>query len=230
MTKELLMNVLKEDENGGNGEIVFQDEDTIQYSDYHDSIDIKFRLESACIDSKIAKLIHISTHLNLSAEYVIAVLKKAFGVDYYNAVCTLSAIIIPTNEKEFEEMLQICSQEGEDLTEFYSYPGDSLVGIMYHAHQIVFIHAACIKRIAEEIASGNKYEIRSEFECGILTTLIHEMRHLMFVNPFLCGDKYKGQESEESVEEFSLRAYEMLGELKHFPINSKEKNNEIQNL
>lgn len=221
MRREDVLYVLQMDANDKNGEILDITEESATYFDYNSDTEIEFRFEEACTDEHMRSLIHIGSgaaNNKLTANYVIAVLKKAFGDDYFDAICTLSGIIIVSNEDEFKQMLKESIHTSDEADEWYDWEeNQEYVGRMFTAHQIVFINENAVAKGAKEL-SFDKYEERKEYEIGMLVTLIHEMRHLMLdTNPFLPEDEFPEElREEDAVENFARQAYENLGKLRRW--------------
>lgn len=219
MTKNEVCNVIKEDEENGYGEILDVTDDYAIYYDYQSDIETTFRFEESCTDEYVKSIIHIGKDAKtrgLKEEFIVNVLKKAFGDDYFDAICTLSGIIIPSTEKEFKQMLNDSIRTSDDVEEWYEWEDNNeCVGRMLTCHQIVFINENLIAQKSKELAFS-KYEEKKEYEIGILVTLLHEMRHLMLdTNPFLPEDEFTEEmKSEDSVEAFARERYEALDDLK----------------
>lgn len=219
MRKEDVISVLTADENDGNGEILEITDDYVAYCDYTEGTTKEFRFDTSCTDDYMTGLIKIgtgATNRGLTNGFIVNVLKRTFGDDYVDAVCTLAGIIIPSNEKEFKQMLTDTIRTGDDVDEWYEWAdNEHYVGKMLTQHQIVVINESVIYKISKEM-SENDYEEQKEYQIGILTTLLHEMRHLMLdTNPFLPEDEFPEElREEDAVERFAIERYESLGELK----------------
>lgn len=222
MKKRKILNELEEDIELDNGEIINETDKNITYYDYKSENTITFQFEEACTDKYVKSLIHIgesAKNRGLTPNFIINVLKKAFGDLYYDAICTLSGIIIPSNEKEFNEMLQASFRTSDIATEWYDYfEENNIVGKMYYTHQIVFINEAAISDLSKELSDDGISSETDEYETGMIMTLLHEMRHLMLDTNILLSEEIipLTENSEEAVENFSRQQYEKLGELKHF--------------
>lgn len=222
MTKNDVMTETQIDENNGNGEILEVTDDYVSYFDYEHDITITFRFAESITDEYMRSIIKIGANAKnkgLTQDFIIDVLKKVFKDDYNDAVCALSGIMVPSNEKEYYEMFDGLIRTGDNAREFYDYDDENhCVGRMFFAHQIVFINeaviAGCAKNLGDEIISE-----KEEYETGVIMTLIHEIRHLMMdTHIFLPEDEFPPSESsEDAVEEFCRNEYEKLGELKRFP-------------
>lgn len=219
MKREDMISVLTEDEKNGQGEII---EITDEYVSYYDCVDDstkEFRFEEACTDEYVKSLIRLGEGVKkhgLTEQFIVDVLKKAFGDDYYDAVCTMTGIIIPSNEEEFRQMLKDVIRTGDDVDEWYEWcENEHCVGKMLHQHQIVLINEEEIRNMAKELAY-DKWSEKREYDIGIIVTIVHEMRHLMLdTNPFLSEEEFPEEmRTEESVEAFARERYEALGDLK----------------
>jgi len=219
MKKVDVLAVLNKDMLDGNGEIIEETENYIRYFEYSTDMETKYRFEERISDEIVKQLIHVgdsASKYGLTKDHIIAVLKKVFGDDYPDAVCTLSGIIIPSNENEFYEMLDKSNGVSDDMREWYDWENEEeFVGHMFSAHQIALVNECKIASTTKEMCGvGHLYN--DEYQIGIMTTLIHEMRHLMLeTNVFLPEDEFPESEKEEdSVEEFCRLKYETLGNLR----------------
>ena len=219
MTKNDVIETLTKDSSEKNGEIIETTETYVEYMDYQSEIETKFRFEETFSDEEMRKLIFIGKGASencLTKEFIIDVLKKAFGDDYFDATCTLSGIMIPSNEEEFDSMLEAINTTSDDMREWHQWADEEgLIGHTFVAHQIAMINESAVAAVAKEV-SDDSFPYEKEYQIGMLTTLIHEMRHLMLeTNPFLPEDEFPESEKEErAVEEFGLLKYESLGKLK----------------
>lgn len=227
MKKEEVIKELTEDEKNGNGEIIDKTDDYIQYLDYQTDAETQYRYEESCNDEYVRGLIHIGKKARdrgLEEDYIIDVLKKGFGDWYYDAICTLSGIIIPSDETEFKEMIDESIRTNDNADEYYDYGEESdVVGKMYFLHQMVFINEEKIESMSKELADEIFTE-DEEYQTGIVMTILHEMRHLMLeTHMFISEDQIPlSENAEDAVEEFAVKAYESLGSLKYW----KEQNYE----
>lgn len=221
MEREPLLAALTEDAKEGNGEIINQDNDSVVYLDYEDDVEFSFRYAESCTDNYVKALIHIGKSAKdegLAEDFILKVLHKAFGSSLPDAVCTLSGIIIPSDEDEFFQMMEECNRSGDAMVEFYDYGEyENLVGMCFYSHQIVFVNEPMIRQISEEC--GDKIiSAEEEYQTGILMTLIHEMRHQMLdCNHFLPENDYPiSEQAEDKVEQFGRDTYESLGDLRYW--------------
>ena len=222
MTKSDIIAELTLDEKNNNGEILDKTNDYIEYIDYESDITMQYRYQESCTDEYMKSRIFISENIakkGFTADYIIQILKAAFKDDYFDAICTMSGIIIPSNESEWLDMLQKTIRTSDIISEWYDYTEDcEYLGKMYTTHQIVFINEPKHIEIAKELGD-EQYPASNEYEIGMITSLIHEMRHLYLdTNLFVSEDHIPLSENkEENVEEFARTAYENLPyNLKHF--------------
>lgn len=226
MRKIDIQTVLAQDEQDGCGEIVNTDELGTTYLDFKLDLTTRYMCQESITDEIIKDLIYLGKNIvaaGLTKEHIIAVLKKAFGDDYYDAVCTLTGIIIPSNEAEFYEMLIAANLTSDVMEEWYEWEDQAeCVGRMFSAHQIVFINEAVIDNLSK-ILFVYKTDYEKEYQIGIITTLIHEMRHLMLeTNVFLPEDEFpESEKAEDAVEAFSREKYELLEELSFWKKSSE---------
>lgn len=226
MTKEAIMNVLKKDEADGNGVIISIDDEKAVYLDFNTDMEIPFRYAECCTDDWLKNLIYIGESAKikgLTEDFVVDVIKKAFQDDFANAVCNLSGIIIPTDEIEFKQMLDICMKGSNDYPdEWYSWDetqSTNCVGRLFSVHHIIFINEPKINNLAHDLSMDLEPNgFHSEYCAGILVTLLHEVRHLMLdSNSFLPEDIYQEEiKEEDEVEMFARNAYDNLGDLKEW--------------
>lgn len=100
------------------------------------------------------------------------------------------------------------------LEELYDYTGDDyalecldmdrVIGLMWYEKNIILINVGLIQKTSEEIAD-EFCPSESQFSDGIVTTLVHELRHLMLdTNVLLSEEDYPYSENaEDAVEEFT---------------------------
>lgn len=214
MQKEDMIKGLKAKKYDGKIEEI--NDDNIIWMSHHTFTEVWYQFPEACTDDYVKGLIHIgkgAREKGLTEDYIIAVLKKAFGDDYYDAVCTLAGIVIPSEEDEFYKMSEEANRTSDDMREWYDFDDDDkCVGLMGSNHQIVFVNEWAIARIVDEMSIYEASNPLKAYEIGIVTTLIHEMRHLMLDTNLLVKSS-EDEASEEGVENFTLSKYESLGNL-----------------
>lgn len=221
MNKETTIKELTEDEKEENGEILEQTDEYVLYFDKNTGIETQYRFNEACTDDYVKSRIFVGENAikkGFTPDYILSVLKAAFGDYYYDAVCIMSGIIVPSNKEEFDEFLKKASRTSDNMSEWYYYEEESeYCGKMFYAHQIAYINEALHEKLAEELGD-EIISAEREYETGIIVSLIHEVRHLMLeCNQFISEDDIPLSENgENAVEEFARTAYENLGSLKHF--------------
>lgn len=226
MRKEDVLKECRQDQNADFGEIIEETDNDVVYYDYTYAVELHLRFAECISDDYVKSIIHIgdgAKQRGLTSDYLISVMKKAFGRDYEDYLCTLSGIIIPSNEAEFYTMLEQTIRTSDDVKEWYEYEGDcnDVVGKMLFAHQIVFINENLIYNLSKDICAKyneDDYALQKEYEIGVLTTFLHEMRHLLMeTHLFLSEEEFPDSErTEENVEAYAIAAYESLGELGRF--------------
>lgn len=226
MTEKEVVDTFKKDEADGNGAIISIGDEEAVYLDFDTDVEIPFRYAEYCTDDWLKSLIHIGESAKtkgLTEDFIVEVIKKAFKNDFADAVCNLSGIIIPTDEIEFKQMLDICMKDSDDCPdEWYTWDetqSTNCVGRLFSAHHIIFINEPKNNNLAHDLSMDlGSDEFHSEYCAGILVTLLHEVRHLMLdSNPFLPEDIYPEElKDEDEVEAFARNAYDSLGSLKEW--------------
>lgn len=223
MNKETTIKELTQDEQEGNGEILEQTDEYVMYFNENAGIETQYRFNEACTDDYVKSRIFVgetAQRKGFTPEYILSVLKKAFGEYYFEAVCVMSGIIVPSNEDEFDRFMNEASRTSDNLSEWYDYESESeYCGKMFYMHQIAYINEALHEQLAEELGD-EIISAEREYETGIIISLIHEVRHLMLdCNQFISEDDIPlSENAEDAVEEFARTAYEKLGSLKHFMV------------
>lgn len=108
-----------------------------------------------------------------------------------NMYLTLENIVFMNDsEKDFDE-LPLINKKFYELLEINDLPNENLIGLMWYHYQIVFVNVgAIINTTKEMIEEGDLYEWEEKdtINSGILSTLVHEIRHLAQANPYLPED------------------------------------------
>jgi hypothetical protein len=224
MTKEYIVNELKQDQKDGNGEILSSEKEGVLYFDYNNDTETFYRFGKYCTEDVLASKIVIGSkakEIGLNEQKIAKMIFAAYGKEAKDAICTLNQIGIFFGEEDFDEVLNKLNENlmtGEDLSEWMEYHAfENLLGQMYFALQMPMICIDSICKGSMEIAKDDEefwcedYETRFKeiFDDAIGTTIIHELRHCMMdTNLFLPEDKYPYEEAkEENVEEFGKNNY-----------------------
>lgn len=126
----------------------------------------------------------------------------ALWLDKYidkNMYCTLKNIIFVNDTEKDYDFLANYNEDFHDMLETNDLPIDS-IGLMWFSHQIVLINVGAIEQCTQEMVDdGELYE--NEKECtvnsGIITTLVHEIRHLAQSNPYLPEEILQQRDDDE---------------------------------
>ena len=198
--------------------------DGFNYPDY-----LQFHFEEGLNDDEIKSRIIISDKARESGideDYLLNILKKAYGDELHDALCTLRYISVFLGEDGFEQVMKIMADrefhdkngEWSDSDIYYDADGvydylteeferlDDVVGQEFYSMSTAFIDAGAVYTIAEElIEEGSTNSLEAEYGLGIAGTLIHEVRHVMMdTNMLLSEEKYPVKlGAEEAVEEFA---------------------------
>lgn len=108
--------------------------------------------------------------------------------------------IIFINSKEEADALAV---------EYESQPFDieNMVGVNFYDDNVIVINAYLLKKSAEEIADYI-FSFDEEFSWGLITTLIHELRHNITYNPIITEEEIPLEEgSEEAVESYCIKTF-----------------------
>lgn len=109
------------------------------------------------------------------------------NVDKFMYLTLENIVFMADSEKDFDE-LPLIDNKFSDLLEVNNLPNEDLIGLMWYHYQIVFVNIkAIIDTTKEMLETGDIYEWeeRDTINSGILSTLIHEIRHLAQANPYL---------------------------------------------
>lgn len=183
-----------------------QPENTRTIFDYGDIIakEISFVPEESMSEKWLLSKTHIQNkpHDSLYNIDFESIVKFVFGHADKELFTTLNAIFFVYDE--------------DGLDELYEYTGDEYalecidldenIGLMWYEKNIVIVNVGLIIRTSEEIED---YVIPASehIEEGIITTLVHELRHLMAdTNHLLTEEECSSSEcQEDAVEEYSRR-------------------------
>jgi len=224
MEKEEILEKLREDEKEGNGELLSEDGEEAKYYSYDTCGECNefmvFRYGRFCTRDKLEQLIYVSDAAakhDITPALLADILADAYKDMLPDMMCVIRRIVVVHDEKDFPDMLHAIYPKAEEyeIQEMLDYELDDFVGDFvgktWFMHQTAFIFEGTIHKIALEegdeiITHGDNYL------CGIATTAIHEVRHLMLdCNFILPEDKYPVElSSEENVEEFCRSRWDML--------------------
>lgn len=131
-----------------------------------------------------------------------------------NSLINLEQIIfINDTEKDFDELYE--RRDGYDwreCLEVNDLPIDEL-GIMWFERSMVLVNIGEILKTTEEMAkNGEIYpeDIPKELNIGIVTTLLHELRHLEQANPYIPAEEFNqiSIDKEADAEEYAREIYD----------------------
>lgn len=115
----------------------------------------------------------------------------------YNSLMTVEKIVFVSNEDELDVWL-----EHTDYTQ--SFDMDEAVGIYWRYDNIVLVNVNLIEQSVRDINfnfDGSTYA--EEMSLGLMETLVHELRHVLTMNPIIPEELVPGVEAlEDSVEEY----------------------------
>lgn len=121
MTKEKILVALKEDEKEGNGEILRETEEGVEYYDYEWSWNnhtVFFRDEKYCTKEKLKELIFISEKsrkYGITEEYIASILADAYKDCMVDMMTTLRAIAIIHTEDDLKDVFQFTNIEQTNI-------------------------------------------------------------------------------------------------------------------
>lgn len=135
--------------------------------------------------------------------------KTACLIDW-NMLIPLNNIIIMYNAANEEEQDDVCKLLDIEPYEFPSFNED-LLGLKWSFYGNIIINISSHIDVAKTTILRDK-EFEKELKFALLTTLIHELRHLgLESNPFLPKEDYPDSEKVESrVEEWCIATYESI--------------------
>lgn len=114
---------------------------------------------------------------------------------------TLESIVFCNDEEKDFDYLRNLSDEFYSELEVNDLPGESnhLLGINWYTENKVFINVGEIYRSSQDLLANGDL-LKSEFlDCvnwGIITTLVHELRHLEQSNPYVPKAEFQMSEAE----------------------------------
>lgn len=147
----------------------------------------------------------IASRIDMSALY-------KYLCDYAReTLCTLDRMLFVNNtESDFDEL---CTKEGDwrDILDVNDLPDE--LGIMWHERSMVLVNIGECERCVKEMADAGEIdedEVGDEFNRAIVTTLLHELRHLEQSNPYIPDSVFNAisPDMEEDAEEYGLIIYE----------------------
>lgn len=210
MTKQDLMIVknLEKDEKGGDGEIVQKTDDFIKYLDYRNDSQITFHFDKSITRDHIKSLFLYEESDDLDIDMLTDAIMQAYAEDLPNALRVTRKIIIMTKEngnRLFKKFFEDGDIDEPEWDIFYSYEDDiePYLGKSLFQYQTACINLSALRSVAKELEDElSTYD--KEFEIGLISTVIHELRHIMMDCNFLLDEeKYPTNlASEESVEDF----------------------------
>lgn len=109
------------------------------------------------------------------------------SVDKYLLMTLNDIVFCADTDKDYDELADI-NDEWNDRLQVSNLPDENLIGIMWYEFNTVCINmAAVIETINDMLKDGQIYdwERHDAINRGIGETLIHELRHLAQVNPFI---------------------------------------------
>lgn len=104
-----------------------------------------------------------------------------------NMLMTVQRICFITNEEEDTDTIYQDELFAEGIEAGHGI-NDNQIGITWWDMDIILINLKAIQEISKEF-SYDKYDFQKEYNLGILTTIVHEIRHCAQENPYL-EEKY----------------------------------------
>lgn len=146
------------------------------------------------------------------SEYERAIIEEFLRIDP-NMLTTLRHIIFVKDEGDDED---VCEQLG---LENWEWPGQidfdepTCVGLYWYAESSIVINLGAIEATSQEICEqfAEPWAFSQEVFQGVVTTALHEIRHLGLSNPLLPNEMYPANlECEEAVEAWARDQYEKV--------------------
>lgn len=171
------------------------------------------------VDNYMAKEITFTPEENMTKKWLsekIHIQSRKEESEYifdFNGICDF--ILSHANKELFttlDSIFFVFDEEG--LKELETYTGDSYafdcidldeyIGMMWYEKNIVIINVSLIEKMAKENAD-EFIPANEQVSSGIVTTLVHELRHLMTLTNVLLTDKEctENDKLEESVENYA---------------------------
>ena len=114
-------------------------------------------------------------------------------------------IFVYDNDEDYDELTSLID---EDILETNSLPFENILGIEWHSDDIVVVSVKNIETETNQMllrGDLEKEEVETCINNGIMTTLVHELRHLAQNNLYLPERILKQtQDDEEDAESFAL--------------------------
>lgn len=117
-------------------------------------------------------------------------------------------VFVDDPENDFDWLMQNNTENFADLLEEHDLPSENQLGVLWWSASILVISIQHIERVTEEmIADGLLYEWEKweTIEHGILTTMVHEIRHLAQSNPYLPDEILQQTKDDETDAEMYAR-------------------------
>ena len=140
------------------------------------------------------------------AEYLFHSVKKDF-------LQTLEHIVIMADVEADWDEINLEDWHGNRILDVCDLPDKDLLGIAWTQYQTVVINLDSIIRTAKEVCDSYGWDVDSEVNTGIVTTILHELVHLAQADPYLPKSALKGLpvEPEEQAETWARNTWESYG-------------------
>ena len=195
--------------------IISEDEHSITVWDYYnDDLDREYTITDP--DVITPEWVAERTLITSSAEGIASRIDMSalykYLCDYaMETLCTLDRMLfINDTERDFDELYE---KEGgwRDILEVNDLPEE--LGIMWHERSMVLVNLGECERCVKEMADAGEIdedEVGDEFNRAVVTTLLHELRHLEQSNPYMPEGVFEAisEDPEEDAEEYGLIIYE----------------------
>lgn len=119
-------------------------------------------------------------------------------------------IFIYDDEADFDELYG--KEEFVEMLDCHNFPEEHQLGIYWNEHDTVVISLKNILQTCKEYAEYK--DLSKEMNIGVLTTILHELAHMGYSNPYVPdvddsdSEFYSEDDEEECVEEIARTAYE----------------------
>lgn len=121
---------------------------------------------------------------------------------------TLEGIVLCNDSEADFDYLRALNDDYYQALEVSDIPDDGMLGMNWYCYNKVFINVGEVFRQTLKMHENGDlydYEVEDCLEWGILTTLIHELRHLEQSNPYLPEELFPEKDEEKDAEQYALQ-------------------------
>jgi len=162
-------------------------------------------LKKKIILTDSAKKCSFVPNINVLANWLIANFDKKYYLNLNHI------IFIYDDETDFDELYE--KEEFAEMLDGHNFPSENQLGIYWNEYDTVVISIGNILRECEKLESvADSYSINKEMNIGVFVTILHELAHMGYSNPYVPdfddSEFYSEDDEEECVENIARTAYE----------------------